>query len=164
MRVVCMHVYSVFLLLKIGSYRHLFLGKIIFFSFGGHKKKYFKNLRQQFYSAFNFTSFGVYGWCFTSNLHNLEAFKHLLLFDPKSGEASESETMIWSGLKVCIGVQKLWTSENVRIRFGLRSVVQYFLGQFLDRPLATANFTHFSTLWASGTQFSERYCIVRFSL
>ena len=32
----------------------------------------------------NFRSFGVYGLCFTSNLHILEACKHLPLFDPKS--------------------------------------------------------------------------------
>ena len=59
-------------------------------------------------------------------------------------------------LEVQIRVQKFWTSENVRIRFGLWSVTQYFRGQFLDRQLAIANSMHFSTLWAFGTQFSER--------
>ena len=49
------------------------------------------------------------------------------------------------------------------MRFGLRSVIQYFLGQFLDGPLATENFMTFSTLWAYGAQFSKRYCIVRIS-
>ena len=34
--------------------------------------------------AFNFSSFGVYGLCFTLNLYILEAFKQLPLFDPKS--------------------------------------------------------------------------------
>ena len=38
-----------------------------------------------------------------------------------------------------------------------------FLGQFLDRPLAIENFMNFSTLWAYRVQFSEGYCIVRFS-
>ena len=35
-------------------------------------------------SALNFTSFGVYGLCFTSKVHILEAYKYLPLFDPKS--------------------------------------------------------------------------------
>ena len=35
-------------------------------------------------SALNFTSFGVYGLCFASNVHILEACKHLPLFDQKS--------------------------------------------------------------------------------
>ena len=44
------------------------------------------------------------------------------------------------------------------------SVIQYFLEQFLDRPLVIANFKHFATLLAHGAQFVEWYCIARFSL
>ena len=58
---------------------------------------------------------------------------------------------------------KNWSSKYVRIRFGFRSVIQYFLGQFLERTLATENFKTFSTLWAYGAQFSKRYCIVPIS-
>ena len=39
-----------------------------------------------------------------------------------------------------------------------------FLDNALDRPLAIANFTHFSTIWAYGAQFNERYCILHFAL
>ena len=43
-----------------------------------------------------------------------------------------------------------WTSKNVRIRFASRWVIEYFLGQFSDRPLDITNFMHLSTLWAYG--------------
>ena len=62
-------------------------------------------------------------------------------------------------IEVYIGDRKFWISENVRIRSRLRSAIEYFLGQVLDRPLVKANFTHFSILWAYGAQFSERYCM-----
>ena len=48
------------------------------------KSRNIKNLRQPDCSAHNFTSFGAYGLYFASNVHTLEACKHLPLFDPKS--------------------------------------------------------------------------------
>ena len=60
--------------------------------------------------------------------------------------------------------KKIRTPKMFRIRFGLRWVIQCFLGQFLAGPLAIANFTHFSALWTHGAQFSERYRILRLSL
>ena len=62
---------------------HLFL-KNLNFEFWVSKSKNIKNPRSPDCSALNFTSFGVYGLCFTSNVHILEACKHLPLFDPKS--------------------------------------------------------------------------------
>ena len=39
--------------------------------------------------------------------------------------------------------------HNYNQRFGLRAVNQYFLGQFLNRPLMTAEITHSSILGKS---------------
>ena len=42
--------------------------------------------------------------------------------------------------------------RNVPNRFGLRSVIRHFRGQFLDRTLVKVNFTHFLTLWVYRAQ------------
>ena len=52
--------------------------------FWGSKLKNIKYWRWPDCSTLNFTPFGVYGLCFSSNVHILEACKHLPLFDPKS--------------------------------------------------------------------------------
>ena len=52
------------------------------------------------------------------------------------------------------------------MRFGLGVVIQFLLDNFLDRQLVTANFAHFFIMYVFvyGAQFSERCCIVLFSL
>ena len=63
----------------------IYVWEIEILSFGDQNRKNIKNSRNPFCSTLNFTFFfGVDGLRFTSNLHILEAFKHLRLFDPKS--------------------------------------------------------------------------------
>ena len=63
-----------------------------------------------------------------------------------------------------MGVQQFRTFEKVQVRFGLKSVNQYFLEQYLDSPLVIVKFMHFSTLQVYGPKFSNQYSSVRFSL
>ena len=70
------------------GYIHNFgLYKILFLKtkwFWGSKSNNIKNPRKLDCSTLNFTSLGVSGWWLTSNVHFLEACKHLRRFDPKS--------------------------------------------------------------------------------
>ena len=67
---------------KLGFYRQLFFEKKLLI--WRSKSKNIKNLKQPDCSTLNFTSFRAYVLCFTSNVHILEFYKHLQLFDPKS--------------------------------------------------------------------------------
>ena len=45
-------------------------------------EKIYLKRRELLCGALNFTSLGAFGLRFASNLHILEAFEHLLMFDP----------------------------------------------------------------------------------
>ena len=86
MCVVCVKLYNIYTGVldnsKIIVFRNIYFGKIKILILGGPNFKISKIRDIQIVGRF--TSFGVYGLCFATNVHILEACNDFPLFDPKS--------------------------------------------------------------------------------